>query len=121
MQGAEAGDEEAAGGRVDLYHAAESGDSGDAVAPPDRGRGGSFQDSVPEKEIQQRLAEARNELNQMQDYKYALVNDVLEQAVTELRAIVLCERGVRRRRPGHRVELQDRYCFAEVEGCTNYV
>jgi guanylate kinase len=45
--------------------------------------------------IQSRLAEARNELKQMWDYKYALVNDVLDQAVTELRAIVLCERGVR--------------------------
>lgn len=45
--------------------------------------------------IQNRLAEARHELKRMQDYKYALVNDVLDQAVTELRAIVLCERGVR--------------------------
>jgi guanylate kinase len=45
--------------------------------------------------IQSRLAEARHELKQMQDYKYALVNDVLDQAVTELRAIVLSERGVR--------------------------
>ena len=43
--------------------------------------------------IQQRLAEARHELKQMWDYKYALVNDVLDQAVTEMRAIVLCERG----------------------------
>src|SRR5271154_4175620 len=51
--------------------------------------------AVPEDVIQQRLAEARRELKQMKDYKYALVNDVLEQAVTELRAIVLCERGVR--------------------------
>jgi guanylate kinase len=51
--------------------------------------------AVPEAVIQQRLAEARHELKQMQDYKYALVNDVLEQAVMELRAIVLCERGVR--------------------------
>jgi guanylate kinase len=50
---------------------------------------------IPEAVIQQRLAEARHELKQMQNYKYALVNDVLEQAVTELRAIVLCERGVR--------------------------
>ena len=50
---------------------------------------------MPEEEIQQRLAAARHELKQMKDYKYALVNDVLEQAVTELRAIVLCERGVR--------------------------
>ena len=45
--------------------------------------------------IQKRLAEARNELMQMRDYKYALVNDVLDQAVMELRAIVLSERGVR--------------------------
>jgi guanylate kinase len=50
---------------------------------------------ISESVIQKRLAEARNELKQMQDYKYALVNDVLDQAVTELRAIVLCERGVR--------------------------
>jgi guanylate kinase len=48
-----------------------------------------------EEVIQSRLAEARHELKQMRDYKYALVNDVLDQAVMELRAIVLCERGVR--------------------------
>ena len=51
--------------------------------------------AISEAVIQKRLAEARNELKQMRDYKYALVNDVLDQAVTELRAIVLCERGVR--------------------------
>jgi guanylate kinase len=51
--------------------------------------------SIPEAKIQKRLAAAKNELKQMWDYKYALVNDVLDQAVTELRAIVLCERGVR--------------------------
>ncbi len=45
--------------------------------------------------IQNRLAEARNELKEIWDYKYALVNDVLDQAVMEMRAIVLCERGVR--------------------------
>jgi guanylate kinase len=50
---------------------------------------------IPEAVIKQRLAEARNELKQMPDYKYAVVNDVLEEAVTELRAIVLYERGVR--------------------------
>jgi guanylate kinase len=43
--------------------------------------------------IQSRLAEAQNELKQIWDYKYALVNDVLEQAATEMRAIVLSERG----------------------------
>jgi guanylate kinase len=45
--------------------------------------------------IQSRLAEARHELKQMWDYKYALVNDVLDQAVMELRAIVLSERGMK--------------------------
>lgn len=43
--------------------------------------------------IEGRLAEARNELKRIDDYKYALVNDVLEQAVAEMRAIVLFERG----------------------------
>jgi guanylate kinase len=50
---------------------------------------------ISEAKIQKRLAAARNELKRVWDYKYALVNDVLDQAVIELRAIVLCERGVR--------------------------
>jgi guanylate kinase len=50
---------------------------------------------ITEEKIQKRLAAAKNELKRMWDYKYALVNDVLDQAVTELRAIVMCERGVR--------------------------
>jgi guanylate kinase len=45
--------------------------------------------------IAQRLSEAEFELKQIRRYKYALVNDVLDQAVSEMRAIVLCERGVR--------------------------
>lgn len=43
--------------------------------------------------IQKRLAGARDELKQVWEYKYALVNDVLENAVAEMRAIVLFERG----------------------------
>ena len=43
--------------------------------------------------IARRLSQARSELAELPKYKYALVNDVLEQAVMELRAIVLCERG----------------------------
>lgn len=43
--------------------------------------------------IQKRLAAAKGELSKVWDYKYALVNDVLENAVAELRAIVLYERG----------------------------
>jgi guanylate kinase len=42
--------------------------------------------------IERRLAEAQEELKQIWKYKYALVNDVLDQAATELRAIVLSER-----------------------------
>jgi guanylate kinase len=45
--------------------------------------------------IETRLSQARNELERIGDYKYALVNDVLDQAVGEMRAIVLSERGVR--------------------------
>ncbi len=43
--------------------------------------------------IERRLSQAQNELKQIWDYKYALVNDVLDQAVSEMRSIVLTERG----------------------------
>ena len=43
--------------------------------------------------IESRLAEAKNELKKIWDYKYALVNDVLDQAAAEMRAIVLSERS----------------------------
>jgi guanylate kinase len=43
--------------------------------------------------IERRLREARKELERIGEYKYALVNDVLDHAVAELRAIVLTERG----------------------------
>jgi guanylate kinase len=46
-----------------------------------------------EEVIQKRLAEAKNEIKKVWDYRYALVNDVLENAVAEMRAIVLFERG----------------------------
>jgi len=46
-------------------------------------------------EIERRLQQARTELEQVWEYKYALVNAVLDQATAEMRAIVLCERGVR--------------------------
>jgi guanylate kinase len=45
--------------------------------------------------IKSRLAEAENELKQIWDYRYSLVNDVLDEAVEEMRAIVLYERGER--------------------------
>lgn len=43
--------------------------------------------------IEKRLAQARTELGKLSCYKYALVNDVLEEAVSEMRAIVLEARG----------------------------
>ena len=48
-----------------------------------------------EEEIARRLQQARKELEQVWDYKYALVNGVLDQATAEMRAVVLYERGVR--------------------------
>jgi guanylate kinase len=50
---------------------------------------GMTQESV----IATRLNNARSELQKIGDYKYALVNDVLDQAAAEMRAIVLEERG----------------------------
>jgi guanylate kinase len=43
--------------------------------------------------IEQRLNEARTELQRLKDYRYALVNDVLDEAASEMRAIVLQARG----------------------------
>ena len=43
--------------------------------------------------IARRLSQARNELRQIWDYRYALINDVLDHAVSEMKAIVLSERG----------------------------
>jgi guanylate kinase len=47
-----------------------------------------------EAEIEKRLAQARNELERLSEYKYALVNDVLDEAASEMRAIVLEARAV---------------------------
>ncbi len=49
---------------------------------------------VLESVIEGRLAKARLELEQLWEYRYALVNDVLEDAVAELQAIVMAERGM---------------------------
>ena len=43
--------------------------------------------------IETRLSEARTELQKIDDYRYALVNDVLDQAASEMRSIVLVVRG----------------------------
>jgi guanylate kinase len=47
---------------------------------------------LSEETIQRRLAQARNEIQQFRQYKYVLINDVLERAVEELAAIVTAER-----------------------------
>jgi guanylate kinase len=46
-------------------------------------------------ELVRRLMQAHSELKRVWDYRYALVNDVLDQATAEMRAIVLFERGTR--------------------------
>jgi guanylate kinase len=43
--------------------------------------------------IERRLQQAHSEVTNIWDYKYALVNDVLDQATAEMRAIVLTQRG----------------------------
>ena len=59
-------------------------------------RNRSEAEHMTEKEvIERRLHQAREEVKRVGDYKYALVNDVLDRATAELRAIVLYERGVR--------------------------
>jgi guanylate kinase len=45
-----------------------------------------------EEVIARRLQEARKELDRIGEYRYAIVNDQLDEAVDELRAIVLTER-----------------------------
>jgi guanylate kinase len=48
--------------------------------------------SVTEEVIQRRLAQARNEINNYRQYRYVLINDILERAVEDLAAIVTAER-----------------------------
>lgn len=50
---------------------------------------GVTQESV----IERRLSQARQELRSLDRYQYALVNDVLDEAALQMRAVVLAERG----------------------------
>lgn len=43
--------------------------------------------------IERRLQQARGELESLRHYRYAIVNDVLDTAVAELRSVVLATRG----------------------------
>ena len=57
-----------------------------------------------EEVIQERLSQARGELSQLGEYRYALVNDVLDEAAKRMRAIVVFSRG-------------DVSCRVMAEGC----
>ncbi len=63
--------------------------------------------SLSEEVIQRRLAQARNEIDNYMQYRYILINDVLDRAVEELAAIVAAERvnhhSMDQRNPGGQV------------------
>jgi guanylate kinase len=50
---------------------------------------------IREEEIERRLAKARGEIENYRQYRYILVNDILDQAVESLTAIVIAERARR--------------------------
>jgi guanylate kinase len=54
---------------------------------------------LDEAEIKRRLAKARGEIENYRQYRYILVNDVLEDAVEALTAIVIAERALRHGAP----------------------
>ena len=56
-------------------------------------RNRSVAEHTAEDVIETRLQEARKELSRLREYRYAIVNDVLDLAVSELAAIVLTERA----------------------------
>jgi guanylate kinase len=55
--------------------------------------------SVLEEEIARRLAKARDEIENYRDYRYIIVNDILDDAVEALTAIVIAERARRHGAP----------------------
>jgi guanylate kinase len=55
--------------------------------------------SVLEDEIARRLAKARAEIENYRQYRYIIVNDILDDAVEALTAIVIAERAMRHRAP----------------------
>jgi guanylate kinase len=55
--------------------------------------------SVLDAEIERRLAKARGEIENYRQYRYILVNDILEDAVEALTAIVITERAARHGAP----------------------
>lgn len=55
--------------------------------------------SLDEQEIARRLAKARGEIERYHQYRYILINDVLDYAVESLKAIVIAERAKRHALP----------------------
>ncbi len=55
--------------------------------------------SIREDEIERRLAKARGEIENYRQYRYILVNDILDDAVESLTAIVIAERARRHGAP----------------------
>jgi guanylate kinase len=55
--------------------------------------------SLDEQEIARRLAKAKGEIQAYRQYRYILVNDILDYAVESLKAIVMAERAMRDNAP----------------------
>ena len=90
------------------------------VMPPNRDtlerrlRNRSQTDKVDSKVIQRRLENAEKEIVNYKDYGYILVNEILDKAVHELKAIVLSERN---RRSGESSKPEDEDLRRVAEGC----
>jgi guanylate kinase len=90
------------------------------VMPPNRGtletrlRNRSQTDKVDPKVIERRLENAQKEIVNYKEYGYILVNEILDKAVKELKAIVLSERA---RRSGGPLTPDDRELTRIAERC----
>ena len=69
---------------------------------------------VDEAVLQRRLDEARKEIEKYGQYRYILVNDVLERAVAQLEAVVVVERAKREGKP---LDQRTKRDFEIAEGC----
>jgi guanylate kinase len=69
---------------------------------------------VDETVLQRRLNEARKEIENYSQYRYILVNDVLERAVAQLEAVVVVERM---KRDGKPLDQRTKRDFEIAEGC----
>ncbi|HWC20630.1 MAG TPA: guanylate kinase, partial [Terriglobales bacterium] len=90
------------------------------VMPPNRNtlerrlRNRSQVDKVDPKVIERRLENAQKEIVNYKDYGYILVNEILDKAVEELKAIVLSERV---RRSGRQLTPDETKMMRIAEGC----